>query len=369
MKLFLLILCLLSFRTYASMNYIEPILYVGTTAAVVVGTEAAIYNSLVETELKSWSDKETGTSVRLENQCGMNAELHLTGSHRRNSLFLGLTNTTSQSISVKLRESKFIYDKNRVRYPGYSFETSDTRISPGWWQIAWIPFPSKEEFKGIKTIDVEIPVIEEKSGKVCVIKSQFNRTSVVEEEENSYSVFEFMMDFGPSLTQSGKIKELGDPSGIWAMEFNFYPKPNHGVGMAFSSEFNFSGGDSPRIIDEFSGRSSYHATASYFGLQYIYRHFLNEKWYVSFAIGPGFQVITEDRYNHYHGNDNGTIDFAIADKLMLNWIFSSWKTPGTDIDFFTGIGINHYWSPSADLNGQDLSGHRISGLLRIGMGF
>ena len=369
MKIFLILFFLITSKAFAGMTYFDPLLYAGTTAAVVVGTEAAIYNSLVETELKSWSDKKTGTTIQLENQCDLEAELHLTGNHRRNSVFIGLTNLSKKNISVKFRDVKFTYDNQRVRYPGYTIETSDARIAPGWWQMTWIPFPSKDEFQKLQVIDVEIPTVDEESGKSCVLKSKFKRTSVVKEEEISYSSFDIVFDGGPSLSQSGEIRELGDPSGIFSMEFNYFPKPKHGMGLVFSSEFGFSGSRNQRVIEEFDGRSNYYASASYFGLQYIYRHFLTQKVFLTFGIGGGSQFISDNDSNRYRGRDNGTIDFAMSDKLMLNWIFYRWKTPGTDLDFFTGIGLNHFWTPSARMNGQDLSGHRVSGLLRFGMGF
>lgn len=368
MKVLILLLCLISIQGWSRTYYSAPFIFAGTTAAVLVGTEAAIYNSLVETELKSWSHKNTGSTVELESQCGVEAELHLTGSHRRNMLLMGISNSSKNSKVIKLRDVKFIYNQKRERFPGYTYETTDTRINPGWWQITWVPFPSKDEFKDVNDIQVEIPIVDEKSGDVCYLKSDFSRTGKIKEEEISYSAFEFILDGGGSLAQSGKVKELGDPNGLISMEFNFYPHPNHGGGMVFTGEFGFSGGDNPKISEEFNDRTDYSVGISYFGLQYVYRYFFKETLYLSFAIGPGFQFIYDEWYDR-RGNDEGTVDFALADKLMLNWTFYRWKNPGTDLDFFTGVGLNHFWAPSADINGQNVSGHRLGGLLRIGMGF
>lgn len=368
MKTFLLFI-FFSSTAVASSDFLAPLIIGGTAATAVVGTQGAFYRALIQNELKNWSRPETGTSVRLEKQCGVEAEFHLAGNNRKNFLLMGIANSSSDSIVVRSREIKFVYDNKQDRFPGYVRETSDDKISSGWWQVTWIPFPSKDEFKGVDAIRVEVPVWNETTGTSCTITTAFERTGNNKIEEQSYSAVEFIIDGGSGIGQYGNIEELGKPHGIVAIELNFFLRPNHGFGMVFSSESDFDGSNNPKILSEFDGGRGYSAGVTYFGLQYVYRHFFTPDVYLTYGPGTGAQFIEDMKENDRNNRESST-DFAFSEKLMLNWRFHQWNTPSYEVmDFFTGIGVVHYWSPTPEVNGQDLSGNRLSALLRFGMGF
>ena len=334
-------------------------------SAFAQGTQGIVYDTLIRSELKGWTHPKTGSTVQLLNQCGVDMELHLVGNHRSNLLLIGITNGSADQVVVKYREIQFTFDDGKSRFPGATNDMNDQLVGVNWWQITWVPFPSKDDFKTAKLLNVKVPVVSQTTGKTCFVEAEFNRTKHVPEEEISYSAFEVILDGGPSLAQLGNVKELGKPSGLVSMEFNFYPIPKHGFGMVFSNEFNFDGGENTRV----DSKLRHGADLSYLGLQYVFRHHFREDLYLSFGIGAGMQFISDKR-NDSRRNDDIRTDFAMADKLMLNWVFHQFSASGAQrLDLFTGTGVAHFWAPSASINGQDVSGQRFSWIFRIGMGF
>jgi hypothetical protein len=250
----------------ASAQNWDSAVIVASSIGIIVGTEYSINESLVKRELKGWANKETGTTVQLENQCGLQTEFHILGDYRQNYIMMGITNSSKEQVGVKFRQTKFVINGSREKYPGYSYYVGDQFISPRWWTLANIPLPSKSEFADYETLRIEVPVYRQGSDDICTIVTEFKRSHHIESEEVSYSVFDFSFDFGPSLAQTGDIRDLGKPSTIWGMDFNFYFRPSHGLGMAFQNESGFK-----RNLDILS-----------FDLHYVYRKFLSPKWYLNF---------------------------------------------------------------------------------------
>lgn len=368
MKYFLLLL-LISTSAFARYGYMAPIVIGTTVAAGAVGSHEAIYRALIQNELKNWSRPETGTSVRLENQCGVNAEFHLAGNARDNFLLLGIANTTPNAIGIKNQDIKFIYDKKRNRYPGFRNDISDSKISSGWWQVTWIPFPSKDEFRKVDQIDVEIPVWDEVTKETCIITTSFERTNHIDVEDRSYSAVEFLIDGGAPIGQIGNIEELGKPNGVISFEFNFFLRPNHGLGFVYSNESDFEGSKNEKIQAEFDKGKNYSAAINFFGIQYIFRHFYTQNVYLTYGPSLGVQFIGDMEEKDGHNRESST-DMVFSEKLMLNWRFYQFQAANYEMmDFFTGIGIIHYWAPTPEVNGQDLGGNRFNAVVRLGFGF
>ncbi len=368
MRHFYLIFLLFSTTLMANSYYHTPLVFGGVAATAGLGTQAAIYHSLMQTELKGWSRPETGSSIRLESACGIEAEFHLVGDHRRNYLLLGITNSSAKNVVIKNNAVTFRLDKTKERYPGFTYNSSDNRVISGWWSINLIPFPSKEEFRDVKEIEVQVPVIDEASGEQCSLTTHFNKTKKIEAENISYSAFEFSLDGGGAIEQFGNIRRLGRPRGMAAFEFNFFPRPQSGFGLVFSNEAGFQDSDKKNIHKKFDGAESYSANISYLGFQYVYRHFFSSEFFLQYAIGPGYQSVEDGKEE-----DLGRIEsrgLAFSQKLVMNWRFFQWYAPsGETIDIFTGLGLVHFYTPSMKIGGEHLDGHRVGGLLRVGVSF
>lgn len=350
-----------------SSNLLAETFYYAPTAIGGAGPRT-FYQSLIHAELKGWARPETGTSVRLESGCGVDVEFHLLGNHRKNYLLLGITNSNTEPVIIKNREVKFIMDGQKERYPDFNHHFSDNRIQGGWWSINWLPFPSKEEFKKLKNLEVNIPVLNEKTGEVCIVRTTFLKTKKIESETISYSAFEFLLDGGGALGQSGNIEKLGKGGGMVAFEFNFFPRPQSGWGVVFSNETGFKDSDTPEIYQKFEKDKNYQANIGYLGLQYVYRYFLSKTLSLQYTIGPGYQSVEDSNENDVN-NIKGS-GWALSQKLALNWRLGQWFLPTYEtLDFFTGVGVVQYYTPGLKINGEQLDGHRFAGLLRIGVSF
>lgn len=354
-KIYVFILSLLFSFTLSAQNW-DRVVVVSGAAGAIVSSEYAIYQSLIKRELKGWASKETGTSVRLENQCGIETEFHLIGDYKRNYIMVGISNNSGEQVALNFRRVKFIVNQNSERYPGYSYQVSDELVNTGWWVLANIPLPRKSELATYDHFRVEIPVLRSGKKESCTIVTEFKRTSHVPKEEVSYNVFDFMFDLGPSLTQTGPVRKLGDPSSIWGMNFNWYFSGNHGAGMNFQWEYGF---DKPK-----SGYS--HSSIFSGDFHYVYRHLLSQKFSVNFEPGLGFQGLSSNYNNcRYCRNRNFDSTFMLDYRLMLQYVLGTWRLADIDIlDYFIGAGIVQQYGVSGDTGGS-----RYGLLFRIGFGF
>lgn len=326
----------------------DSVVIVGGAIGTIVSTEYAIYQSLVKRELKGWASDETGTSVKLENQCGIETEFHLIGDYKRNYIMAGISNNSGEQVSVNFRRVKFTVNKSSERYPGYSYQVTDELVNNGWWILANIPLPKKSEFAGYDHIKVEIPVFREGKKEPCVIVTEFQRTGHFPKEDVSYNVFEFMFDVGPSLAQSGSIKNEGDPNVIWGMDFNWFFSDKHGMGMAFQWEGDY------RNNSVFSG-----------DLHYVYRKLLTPNWSFHFEPGVGFQGLYGDYNCNRYCNQDFDSTFMLDYRLMFQRVFSEWNIADVSVmNFFAGAGMVHQYGVSGSTEGS-----RYGLLFRLGFGY
>jgi hypothetical protein len=359
MKIFLGLFILFTYSAHAQ-NWGSTVV-VSSSAGVIVGSQNSIYRNLIQRELKGWSQKETGSSVQLIDQCDVQAEFHLLGNNRLNYLLLAITNSRGEPIAIKYSNIKFIMNDGRERFPNYTNQISDQRINSQWWAISTVPFPSKSDFKDFNQLKIEVPLYSGTDNKVCKLIVEFKKAKSIRSEETPYTVADFMFDIGPSLLQTGNVRKLGKPSVIWGMDFNFYVKPNHGLGFAFQDEALFKGTDQSSPVHKGNIIS--------FDLHYVYRHFISDRLHVNFEPGLGWQTLIEDSSCRYCDQQLSSA-FMLDYRLMFQWVFNRWNIAGVDImDFFVGAGIVQQWAPHDKFRGTDINGSRIGGLLRIGMGF
>lgn len=330
----------------------DTVVIVGGTIGTIVSTEYALYQSLVKRELKGWATKETGTSVKLEKQCGIDTEFHLIGDYKRNYIMVGIANNSGEQVALNFRRVKFTVNKSWERFPGYSYQVSDEFVNSGMWILANIPLPKKSELAGYDHLKVEIPVVRPGDKKPCHIVTEFQRTGRYEKEDVSYNYFEFMFDFGPSLGQAGNVKDQGDPNFIWGMNFNWYFAANHGAGMAFQWENGFDRGRYDGGI--FSG-----------DFHYVYRKLFTPKLSMNFEPGLGFQGLYRSNRCGSCNNSNYDSTFMLDYRLMLQYGLGTWTIADVEVmNIFMGGGIVQQYGWSGPTNGS-----RFGLLFRLGLGF
>lgn len=334
---------------------LDTVVIVGGAIGTIVSSEYALYQALVKRELIGWSTKETGSSVKLENQCGIDTEFHLIGDYKRNYIMVGISNNSGEPVSLNFRKVKYTVNNSSERYPGYSYHVSDELVNNGWWILANIPLPSKSELASYDHIKVEIPVIRSNKEKPCSIVTEFQRSGHYLKEEVSYNYFDFMFDFGPSLAQTGSVRDLGDPDFIWAMNFNWYFAINHGAGMAFQWENGFDKGD--RYSNDGSVFSG--------DIHYVYRKYFTPRFTLNFEPGFGFQGYYGNSSCNRYCNQTYDSTFMLDYRLMFQHTLGDWNIAEVNVmNFFMGAGIVQQYGVSGDT-----SGSRFGLLIRAGFGF
>ena len=179
------------------------------------------------------------------------------------------------------------------------------------------------------------------------------------------SHFDLTFNLGPSLNQSGSIKDLGDPNVSTGIGFNYFFKDSHGFGFSYNNESSFEGSKKFPAIND--------ASISTFDIHYSYR-WINKKFHLVFEPGFGVQTIYDESNDYYWG-------YYYYDDLSTSWIFNykifgrymitEWD-PGDGTmsnNFFLGAGIIQHFSFNDDYNGRDISGNRLAALFQIGIGW
>ncbi len=332
------------------------------------GTDKNIYLELKNFELEGWKEAQTASTIKLESGCGVEAELYLVGNHRYNRLLMGITNGNESPVIIRNSDIKFIFDGKKERFAGYQSGNRDHRVLNGWWSIHTVNFPEKKDFKDVKELAVHIPIYNEKDRSSCSLRGQFHKNKEIKSEAFSYSAIEFAIDVGGELDQSGNFKKLGDPSGYSGFEFNFFQKPDWGLGIVYSVEHNFENTTSARLYNRIRRGDDYEARITYFGFQYLRRFYLGSDFTIQYALGPGFQTI-EDSTNTTNGDIQGS-SLAFSQKLVLNWRFYQVYLPSREtLDLVLGTGLVHHYTPGLKIAGVNLDGHRSNWLLRLGFHF
>ncbi len=176
---------------------------------------------------------------------------------------------------------------------------------------------------------------------------------------------ELTFNFGPSITQTGNIQDLGDPTFNTGMGFNYFFKPNHGAGFTFNSEYDFEGTSTIRGIND--------ASITTFDFHYAYRYVKN-RFHLVFEPGIGWQTIYERSQDYYWGYwymDDVSTAFIFDYKLLARFVVSEWNAGDMNSSgsFFVGGGVIQTFSFNDSLNGHDIDGSRMAFLFQVGLGW
>lgn len=173
---------------------------------------------------------------------------------------------------------------------------------------------------------------------------------------NSLTRTDFSLNFGPSLEQSGNIDALGDPTINTGFEVNYFFNDLHGIGVAYSNEFEFDGSR------EFPGIDG--ASISTFDIHYAYRLPLSDKFQLVLTPGFGFQTLYEETGDYYWG-------YSYQDDLSHSWVFD-YKIMARFFladAFFIGAGFFQAFSLEDNYRGRDITGNRLSMQIQLGIAY
>lgn len=177
--------------------------------------------------------------------------------------------------------------------------------------------------------------------------------------------FDITFNFGPSISQTGNIQDLGDPNFNTGMGFNYFFRPNHGAGFTFNSEYDFDGGNKFRSLND--------GSITTFDFHYAYR-FMKGRFHFLFEPGIGWQTLYDRSQDYYWGYwymDDVSTAFIMDYKLLARFIVSEWGAGDmtSSGSFFVGGGLIQTFSFSDSLGGEDISGSRMALLFQVGLGW
>jgi hypothetical protein len=169
-----------------------------------------------------------------------------------------------------------------------------------------------------------------------------------------FSRWDASLYWGPSLSQSGNTVELGKPNFNTIIELNYYMSHNHGIGASVGNEFGFDSSSKFPANDSFS--------MHLFEIHYAWR-FRPEGFPIQFSASPGF-----GQQSLYGTDELSALSttWAFDYKLMADFIINEMDLGKY---MFLGLGITQIFSFKDEYQGQDITGDRLSLLLRLGAAF
>lgn len=373
MKKFLIVLV---FLYYSVPTYSDT---AGRAASVAITTGSLIavshlqYQRWLQSELEDWKDPDAQTTTKLFSGCGLLLETRITGNHRNNVVFYGISNPNEQVVVIKPDQASVVFSSGRERTAKFPYGASPIEIKKNWWAKSVVVLPKKREFKAIDSIQINIPIFsQDGTKKVCELKGFIQRDPNIQELKSSftrYTAFDMGLLFGSNLVSESSSNNIQEKDGFnFTMDINFYPWNEHGFGFSFYyadpstvAIANIKNYLNDSKLNIYSNSTSFHYAGK---SELIDRH--NLLW----KLGWGTYTIYyhEENQSSYDSKEfiNGSL---YVGGLGYEWVFSRVDYGYWMGDYSIGIHYNHLILEKKEKNNLNYGGHAGSFLGSFRMGF
>lgn len=336
------------------------------TFATAKGMESLAVDSLERMELDEWKDDRSQTTAILGDACGFNYEARMIGDLRDNYLWLTLKNNNSTQRSFNPIEVEFKFSDGVERRPDL-FAFTEVFFEPGRLYNMILPFPSKEDFKEQKSLDVTVPLNGE--GKLCILSLKMVRNPKVQDTVKTTSSLDVLdMDIGVGGGSfSGNLgKGFGSGQSVASLNLMLYGPRNRGLYLGFRSYGR------NKIASEVAATEGYptdwYTEASEFYIGYTQRfvHDADLMSYFRLGIGGATIRVLNSGYSSQDFVSSSIFDF----QLGFQRFFSRVKSGIWLGNYYWGAAINgsYLYSEKTMKNGTKYDGGTGTGLVFIGVG-
>lgn len=308
--------------------------------------------------LEEWMDPALGSTVSFAHRCGHAAEVHLSSGRAENYATFIVTNTTGAGTLIESR-ARVVLEDGRERW--LKPWRGGPRVRDSASEIIDYVFPSKEDFAGQSLLTLVLPL--KQGGETCELYFALQRRPGAPDALETvldYTLLDAHVGGGLGFAQSGTYPGLTETPATFFLGFAIYPWVRHGFYFHMLME-GYGAGSGQPFAPHIPESSLAH---THFSLGYAYRHQLFKPLALGYRIGSGFSAMEV-------GEDEdliGKVGVALMQSVHFDF---SWR-PGffgreeDSIGF--GLAAYHVHTPSLELSGIDLRGHRVGALLLVNFG-
>lgn len=315
--------------------------------------------SLPGQPLEEWVDPALGSTASFAHRCGHAVEVHLSSGRAKNYATFIVTNSSGAETLVGNR-ARVVLEGGRERW--LEPWRGNQQVRDGTSEIIDYVFPLKEEFEGQSLLTLVLPL--EQSGEMCELHFALQRRPGVPDAPETvvdYTLLDVQIGGGLGFVQSGTHRDITDTPGAFFLSFGYFPWVRHGFHLQMLLE-GYRDGSGRQFTPDVPESALTHTL---FSLAYAYRRRLLKPLNLGYRLGPAFSAMEVG-----DGEDPliGKVGLAVMQSahLDLSWRPRLFGQEDGPIGF--GLAAYHVYTPSVELSGIDLSGHRLGALLLLNVG-
>lgn len=353
--------------TQAHAQDIQSIALIAGSAGGAAATANQAYLGMIPYEIEEWRGS-SGTTSAINNDCGLILETRLIRGSRRNYLFLGLNNPTSNTYNIQFNKLEFEFGSGKVRFTDIPISENTYELKAGWYAWGFIPFPNKQDFKGEDSLVFKLPT--HTQGSNCILQNKHMRNkhvSINTMSESNYTVFDMSLELGANINLMGKLNsaQRSANQGAGLLSLSGFGSINHGM------HFLLYGSDLGKPESSYYDRpfaTDTRASLFTFGLGYTYRTSLanNNHWVY---LSPGLAYSGISFSNNKESKSKSSSYISTYFNVSYDYVFSSVSSGFWTGDHAIGITLVNNYIPSQQDRGISIEGASTGALLRYRLGY
>jgi hypothetical protein len=342
------------------------------TAVALTGTVYTVnsfqYDEWLNTQINSWKNEQTNSTIALSHSSGINLELTLHKTRRFSYIMFNLSNQTGYDITIPLNDVELRFPNGKVRKIKSINNVSDFKVDQSWIMRAFFPIPNKEDLKDVDSVELIVPVRGEKGEHYSEIKAtlQKNKNTVPTfEEYNRLLTADFIFYYGVNSFTSSNLKYISQFQGVFGIAFNFFFYNQHGLGFMIQGQDLKS--DANQNLKGPLNKSNLDLHETNLQLGYSGHKLYGREFNLSWSGGLNFYSLI-NREQNQKSDEIKKKTGLYANVEFHKIIFSNDLNIMTG-DYMIGGGINLKYIPNFNFGNYKLGGYSAIPFLSFKMGF
>ncbi len=343
------------------------------TAIALTGTVYTVnsfqYDEWLNTQINSWKNDQTNSTIALSHSSGINLELTLHKTRRFSYIMFNLSNQSGHDITIPLNDVELRFPNGKVRKIKSINNVADFKVDQSWIMRAFFPIPNKEELSDVDSIELVIPVRNEKGEEFSELKATLVKNKNIEpsfEEYNRLLTADFSFYYGVNTLTSSNLKDISQHQGVFGIAFNFFFYKQHGFGFMIQGQDLKK--DMNHNLKTPLNKSYLDLHETNLQLGYSGHKLYGREFNLSWSGGVNFYSLISNREQNQQGDDIREKTGVFANLEFHKILFSTDLNIMTG-DYMFGGGLNLKYVPSFYIGSYKFGGYNAIPFLSFKMGF
>ena len=244
-------------------------------------------------DLVEWIDPATGYASSLTAQCGVVVEARLTSRARTNVLWLNVAAPSNRGgmVDTERVTARFASGRSRRLTP----LQTEARVEPSTAVTEVFGFPDKGEFRGERSLTVDVPIVLDATrSEACILSVALQRHREADDVRTVDLSGVLAVEAGGgvrSTTGTAGLGRLGGGAqGTFDLRFELFPWVHHGLTFDIALD-GYSGAAVQAVRPSEPNSSDLSVTGAGFYLGYAFQYVFGEVLSVTYALAPGAYVL------------------------------------------------------------------------------